>query len=113
MLPTSVHGGVQLWYGTLQVGPYSAQPGLQPAIVFEAPAFDYTSLDSVPIVIAAQAKACAEAPPSEAALVYWTDRDTAPRRVSAQRMNGGPSSSSFRSRNERGRLLLLRCGLAD
>ncbi len=21
-LPTSTHGGVQLWYGTLQVGPY-------------------------------------------------------------------------------------------
>ena len=32
VLPTSVHGGVQLWYGTLQVGPYLHSRALQPAL---------------------------------------------------------------------------------
>ena len=45
MLPTSVHGGVQLWYGTLQVGPFLNSRAYNPRSVFEAPAFDYTSLD--------------------------------------------------------------------
>ena len=48
LLPTSVHGAVQLWYGTLQVGPALHSRAAQPALVFEAPAFDYTSLERVP-----------------------------------------------------------------
>ena len=46
VLPTSVHGGAQLWYGTLQVGPYLNSRGYNPRSVFETPAFEYTSLDS-------------------------------------------------------------------
>jgi hypothetical protein len=81
VLPTSVHGGVQLWYGTLQVGPYLHSRAYNPRAVFEAPVFDYTSLDRVPIVISTRAMSCAEAPPSNVALVYWTDRNPARHRV--------------------------------
>ena len=49
VLPTSVHGGVQLWYGTLQVGPYLNSRAYNPASVFETPVFDYTSLNGVPL----------------------------------------------------------------
>ena len=48
-IPTSTHGSVQLWYGTLQVGPYLNSRAHNPASLFEAPAFDYVSLDRVPI----------------------------------------------------------------
>ena len=34
LLPTSTHGGVQLWYGTLQVGPYLESRAAQSAFVF-------------------------------------------------------------------------------
>src|SRR5262245_13105658 len=44
ILPTSVHGGVQLWYGTLQTGQFLNSRAHNPRSVFEAPAFEYTSL---------------------------------------------------------------------
>jgi hypothetical protein len=89
VLPTSVHGGVQLWYGTLQVGPYLSSRAYNPRTVFDAAVFDYTSLATVPILITAEAKACADAAPSDVALMYWTDRDTAHRQISPVRMEGG------------------------
>lgn len=80
LLPTSTHGGVQLWYGTLQVGPYLESRAHNPRWVFESPAFDYTSLPDRPILIEAVHERCAAgAPPTT--LVYWTDRDAAHRRV--------------------------------
>ena len=81
LLPTSVHGGVQLWYGTLQVGPYLNSRAYNPRAVFEAPVFDYTSLDRVPIVVSARAQTCAEGPPSNLVLVYWTDHDRVPHQL--------------------------------
>ena len=35
LLPTSTHGGVQLWYGTLQIGPYLESRAHNPRSVFE------------------------------------------------------------------------------
>jgi Dolichyl-phosphate-mannose-protein mannosyltransferase len=81
VLPTSVHGGVQLWYGTLQVGPYLRSRAYNPRAVFDTPVFDYTSLDRVPIVISTHAMSCADAPPSNVALVYWSDRNPVRHRV--------------------------------
>src|SRR5947208_3289999 len=81
VLPTSVRGGLQLWYGTLQVGPYLHSRAYNPRAVFDAPVFDYTSLDRVPIIISAHAMSCAEAPPSNVALVYWTDHDSVRHRL--------------------------------
>ena len=35
-LPTSTHGGVQLWYGTLQVGPYLESRAHNPRSIFDS-----------------------------------------------------------------------------
>jgi len=80
ILPTSVHGGVQLWYGTLQVGPYLNDRSANPRKVFESPAFDYTSLSDVPIVVTAQ-QWCDFERPERVWLVYATDHDRTERRL--------------------------------
>jgi hypothetical protein len=74
-MPTSSHGAVQLWYGTLQTGPYLKSRAFNPRSVFEAPAFDYTSLANRPLIVTATAP-CAPAG-VQATLRYWTDRDSA------------------------------------
>ena len=80
VLPTSTHGGVQLWYGTLQVGPYLESRAHNPRFYFDSPPFDYTSLWTRPIRVESTHRPCFDQPvPTE--LVYWTDRDRAPRRV--------------------------------
>ena len=76
LLPTSVHGGAQLWYGTLQVGQYLDSRGYNPRSVFEAPAFEYTSLDKVPIRISGGVSTCAiDERRGSLALFYWSDFD--------------------------------------
>ena len=56
VLPTSTHGGVQLWYGTLQVGPYLESRAHNPRTIFESAAFDYTSLENRSIWISTMAR---------------------------------------------------------
>ncbi len=80
VMPTSVHGGVQLWYGTLQVGPYLHSRAYNPRTVFESPAFDYTSLADVPIVVEAGLN-CPEIPSTGIWLAYWSDASPSERRV--------------------------------
>jgi Dolichyl-phosphate-mannose-protein mannosyltransferase len=80
VLPTSVHGGVQLWYGTLQVGPYLRSRAYNPRSVFEAPVFPYTSLEDLPIVVEGELT-CDAPEPAEVFLTYWTDRDGTRRRL--------------------------------
>ena len=70
--PTSTHSGVQLWYGTLQVGPYLESRAHNPRSIFASAAFDYTSLER-PIVISAKHH-CPE-PGTSPQLAYRTDRD--------------------------------------
>jgi hypothetical protein len=81
LLPTSVHGGVQLWYGTLQVGPYLNSRAYNPRAVFEAPAFEYTSDLDVPLVVSAAVNPCSAGAPVATTLEYWTDRDPTHRRI--------------------------------
>jgi hypothetical protein len=88
VLPTSVHGGVQLWYGTLQVGPYLGSRAYNPRSLFEMPVFEYTSLDHVPIVVEAQVH-CSEAALTDIAVAYWSDYDTSERRVAPARAEAG------------------------
>jgi hypothetical protein len=82
LLPTSTHGGIQLWYGSLQVGPYLESRAYNPRSAFEAAAFDYTSLAGDAIVVSARSGSCAT-PDTSIELVYWTDRDMTPRRLTA------------------------------
>jgi len=80
VMPTSTHGGLQLWYGTLQTGPYLKSRAYNPRAVFETGSFPYTSLDRAPLVVTGRIADCA-ATPAALAVVYWTDRDAARRRV--------------------------------
>jgi len=76
-MPTSTHGGVQLWYGTLQVGRYLESRADNPRSAFESSAFKYTSLPGLPLVVTAQRPVCGEARARNLDLVYWTDRNEA------------------------------------
>lgn len=77
-LPTSSHGGIQLWYGSLQVGPYLENYSANPRTVFAAPVFDYSSLPGKPIIVLVTLADCASGGPQPPALIHWTDRDPAP-----------------------------------
>ena len=85
IMPTSTHGGIQLWYGTLQVGPYLESRTENPRSAFAISAFDYTSLAGKPIVVSAMPQSCA---PMPITLIYWTDRDPAPKRLDSARREG-------------------------
>jgi Dolichyl-phosphate-mannose-protein mannosyltransferase len=87
VLPTSVHGGVQLWYGTLQVGPYLQSRAYNPRSVFDASVFDYTSLNAVPIIVEGSAN-CTEETLVEMSLTYWSDHDSSRRRLASVRRDG-------------------------
>src|SRR4051812_36630411 len=88
IVPTSVHGGAQLWYGSLQVGPYLDSRGYNPRSIFESPAFDYTSLSAVPIVISGGVMTCAiEAQHGTLTLFYWTDFDPVKKRLAPSTLN--------------------------
>ena len=52
-MPTSTHGGIQLWYGTLQVGPYLESRAHNPRSIFDSPPLPYTSLTESPMLIGA------------------------------------------------------------
>jgi len=72
-IPASTHGAVQLWYGTLQTGPYLHSRALNPRSVFEGPVFEYTSLDDLSVVVEAHLRPGAP-DGAEVQLVYWTAR---------------------------------------
>jgi len=84
-LPASTHGGVQLWYGTLQVGPYLESRADNPRSVFQIAVFDYTSLEELPLIVSALPEGCANGPIE---LVYWTDRDKTPQPVKPREIDG-------------------------
>jgi hypothetical protein len=88
VVPTSLHSGVQLWYGSLQVGPYLHSRAYNPRTIFESPVFEYTSLDRVPLIVTAVRRTCGTTEPLRPTLVYWSDRD-ATRRTSPGQLEGG------------------------
>lgn len=79
-MPTSTHGGMQLWYGSLQVGPYLESRAANPRSIFESSPLPYTSLTESPIVVRARKYECAPAGDAPA-LVYWTDRNPMRQRI--------------------------------
>ncbi len=81
-IPASTHGGVQLWFGSLQTGPYQSNWLYNPRAAFEHPPQDYSSVDELPVVVSGR---CHCGPPADTRVevVYWTDRNPAVRRVPA------------------------------
>ena len=86
-MPTSTHGGIQLWYGTLQVGPYLESRAKNPRSIFDSAPLPYTDLTESPIVIRARKYECAPAD-EVPALVYWTDVSRPAQRVAASARDG-------------------------
>ncbi|MFI5178921.1 MAG: ArnT family glycosyltransferase, partial [Vicinamibacterales bacterium] len=84
LVPASTHGGVQLWFGTLQSGPYEQSWIYNPRASFENPPLDYTSIDEFPVVITAYTAGCDAATKPSGELTYWTNRDRAPRHMVAE-----------------------------
>ena len=82
LLPTSTHGGVQLWYGTLQVGPYLESRAHNPRSFFDSAAFGYASLRDASIVVEGDYSSCFAAN-GRPRLVYWSDRDPQKKTVDA------------------------------
>ncbi len=80
-LPTSTHGGAQLWYGTLQTGPYLESRAHNPRSVFESGAFNYTSLLDRSVFITTDYVKCLDQEREQLELVYWSDLDAQHRRV--------------------------------
>lgn len=87
--PTSTHGGQQLWYGTLQVGPYLHSRSYNPRSTFESAAFDYTSEAGKSILVSADRSSCGQRSEPSVTLLYWTDRDPQRHRVSSRPGAGG------------------------
>ena len=79
-VPASTHGGVQLWFGTLQAGAYEDSWPYNPRAAFENPPIDYTSVVEQPIVVTA-GSGCDLGRPWKIELVYWTNRDRTPRHL--------------------------------
>lgn len=80
-IPTSTHGGVQLWYGSLETGPYLTSRAHNPRRLFETPAFDYTSLVRRPVLFDVS-MTCPPGRPDAVSLIYRTAADPIERRVS-------------------------------
>lgn len=87
VLPTSTHGGIQLWYGTLQTGPYLESQAHNSRSAFASPAFPYTSL-AMPIIVTGT-PGCDHALPA-ARLAFKTSRDAAWQWVDASRTARDP-----------------------
>lgn len=80
-IPTSTHGGIQLWYGSLETGPYLTSRAHNPRRLFETPAFDYTSLSQRPVLFDVS-MTCPPGRPTAVTLVYRVDANGAKQRVS-------------------------------
>src|SRR5580765_6999994 len=81
LIPASTHGGRQLWFGTLQTGPFFDNWFANPRSVFGDAYLEYTSLDDVPLVVSGHLQPCAIADARSIELRYWTSRDAAVRTV--------------------------------
>jgi hypothetical protein len=87
LLPTSTHGGIQLWYGTLQTGPYLESRAHNPRYIFASPAFDYTSLEQS-VIVTTSATSCVPQG-AQLQMAYRTNRDAELKRVLSRDFKNG------------------------
>lgn len=81
-IPASTHGGVQLWFGSLQTGAYQSNWLYNPRAAFEHPPQDYSSIDELPVVVSGRCH-CGAPADTRVEVIYWTDGNPAVRRVPA------------------------------
>ena len=80
-VPASTHGGIQLWFGSLQTGEYQSNWFYHPQAAVEFAAVDYNSLDAFPIIVTGQAADCGPVADTRVEFVYWTNHEPAVQRV--------------------------------
>jgi hypothetical protein len=88
-IPASTHGGVQLWFGTLQTGEYRGSWLYNPRAAFEFAPIEYTSIDELPLIVSGTARSCSPEIRQRIDVVYWTSRDRMPQRVNVMPRTGG------------------------
>ncbi len=81
-IPASTHGGVQLWFGSLQTGAYQSNWLYNPRAAFEHPPQDYSSIDELPVIVSGSCH-CGAPAETRVEVIYWTDGNPAVRRVRA------------------------------
>jgi Dolichyl-phosphate-mannose-protein mannosyltransferase len=77
-MPASAHGGIQLWYGSLQVGPFFTHWFDNPRDVFGERVFPSARPDGRPLVASSLKPIggnCDGVVPQTVGVTYWTDRD--------------------------------------
>ena len=77
-IPASAHGGIQLWYGSLQVAPFFPNWFDNPRGVFGEPVFPWARPDGRPLVASSLKPVggnCDGVVPQTVGVTYWTDRD--------------------------------------
>lgn len=82
-VPASTHGGIQLWFGSLQTGEYQSNWLYHPHAAAEFAAVDYNSLDAFPVIVTGKAADCGPVAGTRVEFVYWTNHDPAVHRVPA------------------------------
>ena len=87
-IPASTHGGVQLWFGSLQSGPYQSNWLYNPRAAFEFPPLDYSSMVEFPAIVSGLA-VCGDPGATRVDLAYWTHADPAAQRMHATASNDG------------------------
>lgn len=78
-LPTSTHGATQLFYGSLETGPYLNARMQNPRWMFESSPLPYSTVANAPVIVTARAGNCSPAPPL---VEFWTDRRPEKHRIS-------------------------------
>ena len=87
-IPATTHGGIQLWYGSLQVGEYFERWFDNPRAQLEASPFDYSLPGRWRLEVSAK-PATAAVEPSKVLLTYWTNREPLRTSVVVERANDG------------------------
>jgi hypothetical protein len=82
VIPATVHGGAQLWYGSLQTGPNLTSRASNSRSIFETPTFESSSLTGRPLIVEAT-PSCVDIRPELIEMVLWTDRAPLPKRFAA------------------------------
>ncbi len=82
IIPATTHGSVQLWYGTLQVGPYLHSRVYNHQSYFEEWPFPTSTIADRPIVVIVRRGRCVDSAGADLTLTWWTDRRPARMRSS-------------------------------
>jgi Dolichyl-phosphate-mannose-protein mannosyltransferase len=87
-VPATTHGAIQLWYASLQVGQYSDNWFYNDKANLESPVFSQSVMADFPIKIRVADNIKNKPDSLQYSLVYWTDRDTAQKKIDTVRRYG-------------------------